>query len=497
VAALAAATLISYLTVPVYSATATVRVAQAQGGTVQYGDFMYADRLINTYVRMAASSSVLEEVIQKLELPITSDQLARRIQVKPVADTELITVTAEDGDPNQAKAIAGALSTIISQSGSDQLYVGGSKSAADIVGEQLQSIAGQLASLRAQQTAGTDLDVSRDLQQQIAALEQSYATSLRQYDDLRTTEALRANSVSVVEPPTLPASATRPNWPVNLAVAAVLGLVVGSGLGYVLEDSDRRVHDVRQISQELGLPLLGTIPRVSTHTPADRLVTVNPTVQTVAAAEAYRFIQMSLGALPQGAIHSLIVTSAEAGEGKSSVSANLSVALARAGSRVLLVDADFLRPSIHQIFCLANMRGFGDLIAGHAQPAEVLKDTTEPNLRVVTSGSQPWRPGGALGSAQMQRALDALSVMADVIVIDTPPLLSVADTTQLASMVEHVVLVVGEEAVRTDRVRDAAEHLRAIQHDPLGVVGILRVPASKHPYARYARNTVRATEGTV
>jgi len=237
--AVIAAGVVSSVLPSLYTATVTVRVAQASAATVEYLDSNYARRLLNTYVEMVRSRPLMEEVINRLDLSMSASSLSAQVSVESVADTELLRISVHDTNPVRATAVANTLGALVVEQG-QLLYAGGTRSAREILEEQIMELEAGLQ----QQSAALDvlLQDPTTPQQTIDATltrrrleEETYASLLRQYEEARLAEASRANSVSVAEPAVLPDAPSSPRTKLNIALGAFVGLVGGVALGFLLE----------------------------------------------------------------------------------------------------------------------------------------------------------------------------------------------------------------------------------------------------------------------
>ncbi len=189
-------------------------------------------------------------------------------------------------------------------------------------------------------------------------------------------------------------------------------------------------------------------------------------------AEAYRTLRTNLEfSNLDKALRSLLVTSAGAEEGKSTTLANLAVTIAQSGKRVILVDADLRRPTLHQVFGLKNSVGLSDMVRDDSILANPpTQDTSVPNLKVLTSGQLPPNPAEILGSKRMTEILAALLERADMVLFDAPPVLVVTDAAVLSSKVDGVLLVVSAGKTKRENARKAQEQLKKINANVIGAV---------------------------
>ena len=188
-------------------------------------------------------------------------------------------------------------------------------------------------------------------------------------------------------------------------------------------------------------------------------------------AESYRVLRTNIQfASLDKPIKTVLLTSTAPGEGKSTTAANLAIAFAQTGSKVLVLDTDLRRPSLHKVFKISNPLGLVNLLAQNVAIEVALRDVGVPNLKVITSGPIPPNPAEILGSMRMRELLLTLANSFDIIILDSPPVLAVADSTILSSVVDGVVLVVSAAEVSTDKARKAKAQLEGVKANLLGVV---------------------------
>jgi succinoglycan biosynthesis transport protein ExoP len=263
----------------------------------------------------------------------------------------------------------------------------------------------------------------------------------RQELDLRNNA--RRPSASIIEPAAAPRAPVRPRKALNLMFACLMGLCLGVSMAFLQEFMDDRVNSPEEAERMVGLPVLGHIPMMTDG--PQRLMTELPSQSM--AAESYRGLRSSISfASADKPLKTLIVTSSDQGEGKSLTSVNLAIAIAMERRRVILVDADLRRPSLHRLLDVKQSPGLADLLVGKASIEDALQPTSEEDLRVIASGTRPPDPAELLNSNRMGDLIHQLSEIADVVIFDTPPCLPVTDAQVLATRVDGVVLVleVGE-----------------------------------------------------
>lgn len=189
------------------------------------------------------------------------------------------------------------------------------------------------------------------------------------------------------------------------------------------------------------------------------------------AAEAFRILRTNLQFTnPDRPLRSLLITSPEVGDGKSTVTANLGVSLAQSGKRIVIVNTDLRRPSVHKLFGVADGVGLTSVLVGQASVAEALRDTSVPGLRLLTAGPMPPNPAELLESQRMRTVIAELEQEADIVLYDAPPVIAVTDAGLLAPYVDGCILVVSVGTTQRELARAAAEQLQRLGGHVLGVV---------------------------
>lgn len=312
----------------------------------------------------------------------------------------------------------------------------------------------------------TVTDRSPELAQAIAA---SFEDRLpRLTDRLETRGGTQVNplSVTVTEPAQLPLDPVSPVKPVYLALGALFGLCFGIAGAVLRHTFDRRIRVDADAIVAAGAPVLG---RIAEHPHQSSPVILGD--PRSAAAEGFYGLRANLRAF--GAAHDLrsfVVSSALPAEGKTEVVANLGVALARAGERVTLVDANLRSPRLAELLGIRSSNGLTDLLEGNQPIAQVLRrHPTEP-LGVITSGSPKPNPSELLESGVLDSVLDVLSYWFEFVIVDAPALLPVADASVLARHAAGVVLVTDSGSTTTDQLRAARQAVRDVDARMVGVV---------------------------
>jgi len=467
----------TFLMVPVYSATATVRIAQVQGRVVDRYDLNYTERLINTYVELIRSRPFLEQVIERLELGIKPEQLEEMVKAEALVNTELLRITAESNDPATAMLTANTLGELLVEEG-DRLYTGPGKSAGDFLLDQLTVTENRLRTdrERLQILLGDDSGADRsgeieDLNTRIDVREQTYGNLLDAYEEAKLLDEARANSISVVEPAAIPEDPVKPSIPLNLTLGFLVGFASGIGLAFLFENFDMAVYVAEELEHVTKVPHLGSIPnlRVPSKLKGAPLL-LRPNGKS-SAGEAFRLLSSNLLSFESGWLpRTLMFTSVEADAGKSTILANLAVALAQAGRNVIVVDSDLRNPSLDRIFGVSNTQGLKNAIVQQENLSALIQQTKVPRVSVLTSGPLPHNPAELLALPRMREVIGDLANWADVVLLDSPPLSRYADAVVLAPSMAGVALVVGRGKVTGGQVERAVAQLTKVGAKKLGFI---------------------------
>jgi capsular exopolysaccharide synthesis family protein len=336
----------------------------------------------------------------------------------------------------------------------------------------------------AQQQGEDALDIG-SLTQQIETNKQYFATlSQRQRELEITTSGDIANNVTVATPARLPKVPIGPARSRNIVVAFLLSLGVGIGLAFLLDYLDDTLKSVEDVDRYIHLPALALIPALRNErtllkgkhpAPGDgKENTALALIEDVRSpvAEAYRHLRTSLllssaGQPPK----TILVTSSQPSEGKTTTAVNTAVMLAQTGAEVLIVDCDLRRPRVHTHFNMSNGQGVTNYLSGETNTDALIQTYDKlPNLKIMTSGPVPPNPAELLGSDEMRKLLHTMSERFTHIIIDSPPTISFTDSSILATMTDGVMLVVHGGKSSRAVVRRAKQQLLDVGGHIFGVV---------------------------
>ena len=280
-------------------------------------------------------------------------------------------------------------------------------------------------------------------------------------------------NVEIVEAPQTPSSPSRPRVPKTMGLALCMGLFVGIGLALNQEWKDKRLRSTEEISDLLELPILGVIPSMAspnqTAVIRGQKVRISPDSRE---AEAFRSLRTTLfHRTPKGKAGTILVTSAAANEGKSTVVGNLAITMAYAGQKVVVVDANLRRPGQHALFSMnPNGKGLTSVVAGKMSLDEAIVPTKISNLSILTSGPAVSNPAELIDSESFAQVLKQLTDEYDRVIVDSPAVLAVTDAQILASRCDATVLVVRAQASSRKLSVQAHHRLASVDARILGVV---------------------------
>lgn len=297
---------------------------------------------------------------------------------------------------------------------------------------------------------------------------------------------LKTSNIRVVDPAETPRRPVRPNTANNLLLAIFGGAAFAIGLAFFFEYLDSRIKSPDELKQHLGLPFLGMIPGIS-----DEAID-NPLISNGVPSgfsESFRGVRTNLlfSSADEGC-RCLIVTSTGPGEGKTLVSGNLAIALAQAGQKVLLLDADMRKPRLHEVFGETQAPGLSNVLVGNAKSPDAFHKTTIPGLFLMPAGVQPPNPAELLGSKRFQDLLGSLAQHFEWIVVDTPPVMAVTDSAVVAHLATGVLFVVGAEMTSRHTAKRAIEQLVHARAKFVGaVLNRVDLEHNGYYYAQYYR----------
>ena len=288
---------------------------------------------------------------------------------------------------------------------------------------------------------------------------------LQRYKELNAASGISTSNMAVIDEAEPPLSPSSPNLMRNVALGLILGLLLATAVVFLSFTIDDTIRVPEDVERKLGLSLLGVVPR-SEIDPDEALADPKSPM-----SEGYNALRASLlHATSAGLPPVLLVTSAQAAEGKTTTSEAIARTLARLGKRVLLVDGDLRRPSIHRRMGVSNERGLSTLLTTGDTLDSAVIVSSEPGLTLLTSGPVPPSPTELTSSIRFRALIDDMADKYDAVIIDSPPILGLADAPAMSALVDGVVLVIESERSRRGGLKAALRRLRAMRPNLLGAV---------------------------
>jgi capsular exopolysaccharide synthesis family protein len=436
---------------------------------------------LETERELAESEAVAALVSDQLNQPL--HDLQSGLSVEWRLNTEILGFRYVDPSPVQAQRRAqafarGYLDYRRQQVLDDLLAVSGS------VQKHIQRLNQELESINRRSRKTADRTEKATLEGRANALVGQIALLQQELADLTPPSQLKVGQV--VGAATLPSSPVSPNHLNTGLLSLVAGLLLGVAVAFLREHFDDHLRGRDDLEVAIGSPVLASVPRVSNWRRRDRPVLVTLTQPKSATAETYKTLRTGLlFAAAERDAKVIMITSPHAGEGKTVTTANLGVALAQAGNRVVLVSADLRKPRLHHFFGVTNHTGLTNVLSGEVSPWQALRDTRVDNLQVMPSGPVPENPAEMLGSNAMGRLLSVPNEMADYVLVDAAPVLAVADAATLAPLTDAVLFVADAQSTHRGAVEQARRQLEQVNAQIIGAVLNNFDPSKAGAYSYY------------
>jgi non-specific protein-tyrosine kinase len=473
------ATAFSLLSQPQYVASTTVRVLTVGGGTLTTArpDINYTERLVSTYSNIITSNTVRRQIMNQLGL-----EEFPTISVQTIPGTELIRIIAEAPDPEDARDIANTAAQILVDQNIEFYSGSAGETLQQILSEQLTAAEVELNQARADYAEALAASPPNDAAVAIASQllnvrESTYASLLNQYEAARLEEAVRSNAISIIEEASAPNRPAKPRHPINIALGIAVGLSVGIALAFLLDNLDTKLYTTEQIENATQMTTLGEVPMAK-----DPLGIAKVTSGQYPQMESFRRLRTQILASASDGPQVMLLTSAKRGEGKSTVSSNLAVTISQSGREVVLVDCDLRLPTIHTLFDVTNKRGLTNILAGELMLEEAIQDSPFPRLQIIASGPLPPNPTELLGSQRMLDLIEQLKETFDFVILDSPALLSVADSAVLAPAVDKIIVVVAQAQTTRSDVQAVHQQLSNLNVKSMEVVINRAEPNGSYSY---------------
>ncbi|MGD9316830.1 MAG: polysaccharide biosynthesis tyrosine autokinase, partial [Anaerolineae bacterium] len=459
----------------IYNTSTTLMIGQTiQQVAPDYSEFYTSEWLAQTYSELVRREPILKATAAALGFEDQWRRLRGQISVSLVAGTQLMEIRVTDTDPERAKLIADEIARqlmiTVEKSRPRDSYRQFVQEQVGTLPPKIQAAQAEIAELEAELSTAFSARQIQDTRSRISALEQqvgNWQATFAQYQLLLGETGV--NVLTVIEEAPVPTNPVGPQWLMQVALAAAIGMVLAVGAAFLIEYLDETLRTSEDLEKATGLTTLGVISRIpGDRRPMKLVTTLEPKSQI---SEAYRTLRTNLRfSSPDRPLHKIMVTSPGALEGKSTMISNLAVVMAQDGKAVVLVDADLRRPMQHKIFQVENQQGLSDLLVNGEKVIDGhLQDTGIENLRLLPSGPLPPNPSELLGSQSMARLIERLEGVADIVLFDMAPVLPVTDAAVLAPQVDGILLIADAGRTRRGAARRAVENLRRVGANLLGV----------------------------
>ena len=334
---------------------------------------------------------------------------------------------------------------------------------------KVSDLKAKLAELEGEQSAFQDKNIQYTiLKREVDSNRSQYDSLISKLNEVDVGSELRNQNAAIADLAVLPRGPYSPRLTVNVAIGLLLSMTLGAAIIYILELLNNTFANPEQVEKELGLPILGIIPAADEYEFGRAI-----SDQKSGLSEAYRSLRTSLQfSGEQGAPRTLLITSSEPSEGKSTTVYKLAEDFAGLGARVLVIDADLRKPSIHRVFKVDNAIGLSNVLTSTINKNDLPKliKQAKPNVSVITAGMVPPNPADLLSSTRMGLLLQKLAKTYDIVLIDSAPMIGLSDAPILSRLAEATLVVVSFNQVTRKAARAALKRLRASGANVIGAV---------------------------
>ncbi len=472
----------------IYQASTTLMIGTTiNNPNPSSNELLLGQQLAAAYADLANREIVRDATKNALGVEQLPEYLAQALP-----NTQLIQIIVKDVDPERAQAVANELSTqlILLSPVSGQSEERGRQ---EFIHERLNNLEAQINeteteieklqeelanTFSAQQITDKQNEIS-SLQSKLTAMENNYGLLLS------STQQGAINTLTIIASAELPSNPIGPAKGLTILLAAAVGFVLAACEAYLLEYLDDTLKSSDDVERLFSAPIIGHIfQQGDGKNEENRLYDADDLRHPI--AEAFRALRTNIEiSQADRTLKTILVTSADIGDGKTSVAANLAMSIAQRDKEVVLLDVDLRRPNIHKFFEMTNDQGLVDLISDRAVLSDVLRFKNDKKVAVLTSGGTPLNPTELLSSKKMSELLSKLEEIADVVILDGPPCF-IPDTMLLASRVDGVLLVVSPGHTRRSLAKASLEHIKLVGARVIGVV-LNRIPLRGADY--YAGNS--------
>ncbi len=482
--------------IPIYQTSVRLLVSNPSTTTnITNTTMLNSTTMANTYSEMVGDAPVLQGVIDRLKLPMTTDMLKGRVSVNLVNSTQILIINITDTDPQRAADIANTLAEVFIDR-VRELYAQRFVASKEGISLQVAEMAKKIDETNVALTKVKNDSEKMQLENRLTEYTRMYSDMVLSYEEIRLSEAQASANVMVTEPAIASRYPISPNPFRDTMLAIAVGALMAAAVIFAVDVLDDTIKNPEEIRRRYNIPVLGVIAKhdIIEGQPISEAEPRSP------IAESFRALRTNiLYAAVDTPLKKILITSPTPKDGKTTISSNLAVVLSQNERKTVLIDADLRRPQIHHRFGLLNRFGLSDLFV---QPTlkigDALQATRSQRLAIIPSGSLPPNPAELLTSQRMNSILDVLEKAFDTVIIDTPPVLSVTDAVALGKNVDGVILVAKVGTTKKNALKQSIEMLQAVQANILGVVINELEPRSRkygYYYSHYSSSRYYYADG--
>jgi capsular exopolysaccharide synthesis family protein len=474
-----------------YTAATTVRVLPVENPlspTVTNPNFLNTD--LNTERLVVHSPRVAMEVQAELHITTPAISLLKHLAVNVItvngANTQGLQFQFTDPSAATAAKVANGFAAAYTKVRGDDAS-GLVDSAEAPIKKQIDSLNKQINLLTRQIVNTQDQTTKLTLGNRLQSLQNQLSSYTQQYTALETQRPGPARPlVQVLSPANVPSSPSNPKVVRDFGLALAAGLALGIGLAFLRETLDDNIKSREEMERRLGAPVIAAVPRQKGWRKAGEAQLVVRSDPKNPVSEAYRTLGTNIQYLSsRQKLQIIMITSAMGSEGKTTTAANLSVVLAQSGRRVILVSADLRRSRVHSFFGMPNKVGLSDALADFSKLPDAISDPGIDHLRIISGGPVPPDPAALLAGQNAVSFLDSLREMADFVILDTPPILAVADASILAPLTDGAVYVLNADTGSRSAMSHARDQLENAGAKIIGGVYNNFDPSNRAGYSSY------------
>lgn len=391
----------------------------------------------------------------------------RQRRAELAAQYERLMVQFEPGYP-AAQALQSQIKELDSSIAREEARVSGSlKSDYRAALQRESALRGQVEQLKSDYLDLRRRSIQYNIyQQEVDTNRALYDGLLQRFKEIGVAGGVGINNVAIIDPAEIPQAPSSPNLILNILISILVGAGIGGALAFALEQLDEGIADPAEVERRLGLPLLGSVPKLDEGTPSEALLDRKSDL-----FDAYLAIQTNLGfTTDHGVPRSFAITSTRPAEGKSTTALALATTLSRANRKVILVDGDMRSPSVHHLGGVGHDRGLSNFLSGEEDVDSMTFEMADLGFTAMSAGPIPPNAAELLTGSRLSLLLEKLQERFDHVVIDSPPVMGLADAPLIASRVEGVIYAVESHGIRSSMVKTALGRLLSANARVLGGV---------------------------